>query len=177
MDDPFDWETVTPYPSNVVAIDFATLRQHAPRAVEYPDVLRAGFERGLVSAEEIVEHYLGRYGQGTLTEGEESIALLLSDAHDRVGPLLAELAPGPVPTLRAREVWTFATVATLRSIWSTLVDPWGTIDMVAFAWGDLPEYVALRPWEPPRISPDGRRLGMLEALDLLLEEKRATLFE
>lgn len=165
------------YPSQVVVIDLATLREHAPRAAEYPDVLRAGFERGLVTAAEIVAHFLGRYGSDDLTQAEETIALLLSDEYERIGTLLAELAPGEMPSERARQVWTFATVSALRAVWPSLSDPWGEVDLVAFAWGDLPEYVALRPWEPAPLGADGRPLGMLEHLDVLLAEKRALFAE
>ncbi|PSL38879.1 hypothetical protein CLV49_2509 [Labedella gwakjiensis] len=163
------------YPSLVVKIDLATLREHAPRAVGYPDVLRAGFERGLITAEDLVANFLARYDSGCLSKPEETIALLLSDEFDRIGPLLAESAPGDVPSPRAREVWMFATAAALRSIWPRLSDPWGELDLIAFAWGDLPEYVALRAWEPARTESDGRTLGRLDRLDALLAEKRETL--
>lgn len=164
------------YPSNVLMIDLATLVHHAPGAAGYPDVLRAGYERGVLTADEIVGHFLALYGSRPLTETEESLALLLSDEYDRVGELLEELAPGDTPSRRARDVWTFASIAAVRSSWSRWTDPGGEIDLLIFAWGDLPDYVSLRPWEPAPPKRGWRKMSGVEFLDAFLDERRAILF-
>jgi hypothetical protein len=167
---------VSDYPSGVVKIDLETLERHAPGAADHPDVLRAGYERGVLSAAEIVGHFLALYGSRPLSEPEESIALLLSDEYDRLGELLEELAPGDTPSRRARDVWTFASIAAVRSSWSRWTDPWSEIELVTFAWGDLPAYTALRPWEGAPLIATSRNRSRLDRLDALLEERRGMLF-
>lgn len=134
------------------------------------DVQRIGVERGFIDATDVVRFALARLNAHVdVGPEEEEVALLLSDELSRFPELLARF-PEPDRELASR-VWAFAGLAQVRSVWTSLAQPWEQVADVVETLGEPKGYSGLIYYEiVPLFSRAPGLAGLLTKLDSALAE-------
>ena len=151
-----------------------TLRRFVKVYSWEPAVVKLGLDEGFLDGKDVVSLELERYSElPALSQPEEALALLLSDAVEEVPSLLGracEEASGLQDPLR---VWMFVGLSQVREHWGQISEPWSTVSVLVDHLDAGEDYLALLPYWPAGGRPTGPA-AMLSRLDERLAIDNAT---